>query len=173
MRPLNPLHIPQCYCPVNARLETKLKWDPLPVNQQRSMSLGVRTTSLFRLTLVWLTKERNEWRITLLCTKSFNPYVRDPPMEAEALQASSFTTSPSCSSNRSATYCDSVPSTSPLHIPCSHLCFARLSSQFQCFRFRHQFLLYPDLHWPPNSFCCFFYSLNFHCLLIFFTSSCL
>lgn len=32
----------------------------------------------------------------------------------------------------------------------SHLCFARLSSQFQCFPFRHQFLLYSVLRFHPQ-----------------------
>ncbi len=82
----------------------------------------------FKLAERWLMEEP-QWRITLLWKLNTRSYSTlsltfimcsivcvcvchgDPPMEAALL--ASFTTSPSCSSSQSATYCDLLPSTSP------------------------------------------------------------
>lgn len=103
------------------------------LNQQGMTS---RKSTHSKLALHWLMEElqRRKTRLWKLNTSSYSTLSlafkcaplcvcvcmchRDPPMEAALL--ASFTTSPSCSSSQSATYCDLLPSTSSLHLPHSH-----------------------------------------------------
>lgn len=95
-----------------------------------------------------------------------------PSYGAAALLAS-FTTSPSCSRSQSATYCSSVPSTSPLHIPCSHifallvsfLTYSTFSLSSLWFSLSTQF--FPAFS-PQTSFLLLLRLFILHCLLHFF-----